>query len=556
MNKFIIPEFDYFKKLQIGLNKISDAVKSTLGPQGQNVMLQHIDGKVTVTKDGVTVASLVNFSDPLENIGAQLIKDVAQKTVESSGDGTSTSVLLTQAIVNEGYKNIAAGANSMELKRGIDLAVAHAVGLLKSRSRNVENNEQLKSIATIAANNNEEIGKLIAAAFEKVGTDGIVTLEDGKNTDTEIKFLEGMQFERGWQTTHFITDHAKQEVVLDNPYILIHDKKITNIKELMPIMEAVHAAKGSILLISDDLEGEAFATIVMNKMQHGLKVCPVRAPLFGEWRNAILEDLAVVTGGTVVSEALGLRLDSINEKHLGKAEKVVINRDKTVIYKGAGKEKGVAERIEAIRQQIPLAVSDPQRNQLRARLAKLTGGIAIISVGAATEMEMGEKKDRIDDALQATRAAMEEGIIPGGGISYLKISKELEKTDSIAFFLTSDEKTGIAIVAHALRTPIETILENASEKVEVVINQIESGRDGEEASLTYDYGYNAKTRKYEHFMETGIIDPTKVARLCLENAASVAGMLLTSKTLIYNDLRGHVEDQVRPDGRSFEELAN
>lgn len=551
MNKFIIQEFNFFKRLSSGLDKIADAVKSTLGPQGQNVMIQHENGRVTVTKDGVTVASLVNFRDPLENIGAQLIKDVAQKTVESSGDGTTTATVLTQAIVFEGYKNIAAGANPMELKRGIDMAVAHAVKTLKSRSKTIENNEQLKSIATIAANNNEEIGSLIANAFAKVGTDGIVTLEDGKNTETEIKFLEGMQFERGWQSPHFITDHAKQEAVLENPYILIHDRKITNIKDLLPIMEAVHAEQGSILLISDDLEGEAFATIVMNKMNHGLKVCPVKAPIFGEWRNAILDDLAIVTGGTVVSEVLGMKLSEVGVNVLGRAEKVVISRERTVIYKGAGKQDAVQTRIQAIKDQIPLAVADVQRNQLRGRLARLTGGIAVIYVGAATEMEMGEKKDRIEDALQATKAAMEEGIVPGGGISYLKLSSGLSEGWAD---LTQDEKTGVVIVSKALRTPIETILENAGEKKEVVINQIEISREGDEVNPSYDYGYNAKTRKYEHFFETGIIDPTKVARLCLENAASVAGMLLTSKTLIYNDLANHVEDQVRPDGRSFEEL--
>jgi chaperonin GroEL len=550
MNKLIIPKHEYFKKLQIGLNKIADAVKSTLGPQGQNVMIQHADDSVTVTKDGVTVASIVNFKDRLENIGARLIKDVAQKTVDSSGDGTTTATVLAQAIINEGFKNIAAGANPMELKKGIDLAVGHVVRWLKAESQPIKTNDQLKSIATIAANNNEEIGKLIAQAFEKVGSDGIVTIEDGKTADTEVRFLEGMQFERGWQTPHFVTDNGKMEAVLENPFILIHDKKITNIKELMPVMEAVHAAKGSILLISDDLEGEAFATMVMNKLQHGLKICPVRAPLFGEWRNAILEDLAIVTGGTVVSEILGMRLDTIDEKVLGRAEKVVISREKTVIFKGAGKEEAVQARIEAIRAQIPQAVSEVQKNQLRARLAKLTGGIAIISVGAATEMEMGEKKDRIDDALQATRAAKEEGILPGGGVSYLRASEELndgwEK-------LSRDEKTGIEIVKKALRTPIETILENAGESKDVIINQIRT-RDAHGPEL--DYGYNAKTRQFEHFMETGIIDPTKVARLCLENAASVAGMLLTSRTIIYNDIMQAPQEQIRPDGRSFEELAN
>ena len=552
MNKFIISKHDYFKKLQIGLNKIADAVKSTLGPQGQNVMIQHENNRVTVTKDGVTVASLVNFRDPLENIGAQLIKDVAQKTVESSGDGTTTATVLTQAIVNEGFKNIAAGANPMELKKGIDLAVTHVVAWLKSHSKQVDNTAQLKSVATIAANNNEEIGALIAQAFEKVGDNGIVTIEDGKTAETEVKFLEGMQFDRGWQTPHFITDHAKQEAILENPYILIHDKKITNIKELLPIMEAVHLAQGSILLISDDLEGEAFATIVMNKMQHGLKVCPVRAPLFGEWRNAIMEDLAIVTGGTVVSDVLGMRLDTVDEKVLGRAERVVVSREKTVIFKGAGKEDAIKARIQAIGDQIPQAVSDVHKNQLRARLARLTGGIAIISVGAATEMEMLEKKDRIDDALQATRAAKEEGILPGGGISYLHASQKLHR--GWADLATGDVMTGILIVQKALMAPIETILENAGEKVDVVINEIELNK--EEDGPSKDYGYNAKNRLYEHFMETGIIDPTKVARLCLENAASVAGMLLTSKTLIYNDFRDHVVEQIRPDGRTFEELAN
>lgn len=545
MNKIIISDFDFHGKLSSGLNKLANAVKSTLGPQGQNVMIQHFDDAMTVTKDGVTVASIVSLSDPIENIGATLVKSVAQKTVDSSGDGTTTATVLLQAIFNEGKKNIAAGANSMELKKGMDLAVTKVVEYLASISDKVENNEQLRIIATIASNNNQEIGELIARAFEKVGQDGMITIEDGKNADTEVKYIEGMNFDRGFQTHHFITDHVKQEVVLEKPYILIHDRKINNMKTLYSILNEMNPANDSLLIISDDLEDEAFATIVMNKVKNNFRVCAVKAPLFGDWRRPILEDIAIVTGGKVISEELGYRLETSKKEHLGRADKVVISSGRTIIYNGHGDKDGVQKQIESLKAQVETTEGEFQLKQLKSRLARLKGGIATIFVGGATEIEMKEKKDRIDDALQATRAAIEEGIIPGGGVSYIRAVQKVFNPEFLAK-IEGDQRTGALIIATALQAPIRTMLENAGEKVDVVVDKVQNG--------DADFGYNAKSRAYENFKSTGVMDPTKVARLCLENSASVAGMLLTSKTIILNDPSNQKEAPIQGSGRSFEDL--
>ena len=529
MNKLILPDYQAFEKVSDGLNKIANAVKSTLGPKGQNVMIQHEDGRVSVTKDGVTVAGIVSFKDPLENIGAQLIKDVAQKTVESSGDGTTSASVLTQAIFNEGRKMIAAKANPMELKKGIDMAVSEVVKYLKNNSVKIVNNDQIKTVATVASNNDEAIGALIADAMDKVGEHGAIRIGESQNSETQVKVLEGMQFERGWQSSHFITDYSKNEAVLENPYILIYDKKIKSINEILPILGQLQKEKESILIISDDVEDEAFATIVMNKLQHGLKICAVKAPAFGEWRKLELEDIATVTGGTLISEELGMKLITAMEEKgftiLGRAERVIVTRDRTVIVNGHGEEKKIKALADSLKEMLEGELSEFYRKHTVTRLAKLTGGVAMINVGAATEIAMNEIKDRIDDALQATRAAKEEGIIPGGGITILRAIESLNELEGDNF----DQNVGINIIKEVLKAPLTTILNNAGLKTDVIIDNIEKNK-------TKDYGYNAKTDKYEHFNETGIQDPVKVVRLCLENAASVAGMLLTSKTLIYNDL--------------------
>ncbi len=507
-------------RIKKGVDKLANAVKVTLGPKGRNVILDKKFGAPTVTKDGVSVAKEIDLKDPIENMGAQLVKEVASKTADAAGDGTTTATVLAQSIYGHGIKNVAAGANPMDLKRGIDKAVEAVIENLKKQSKNIKGSQEITQVATISSNNDIEIGKMIATAMEKVGKDGVITVEEAKGTETEVKTVEGMQFDRGYLSPYFVTNTEKMEADLDQPYVLIYDKKISSMKELLPVLEATAQTGKPLLIIAEEVEGEALATLVVNKIRGALRVAAVKAPGFGDRRKAMLEDIAILTGGKVISEETGMKLEDAKLEYLGRAEKINIDKDNTIIVNGAGKKADIAGRVNQIKAQIEVTTSDYDKEKLQERLAKLSGGVAILYIGAATEVEMKEKKDRVDDALHATRAAVQEGIIPGGGVAYIRAIEAL-KTVAVD---NEDQATGVNIVRLALESPLRTIAENAGQEGSVIVNKV---RDGKK-----DFGYNAATGKFEDFFAAGIIDPTKVARLALENAASIAGLLLTTEAVV------------------------
>ena len=507
--------------LKRGVDILANAVKVTLGPKGRNVIIDKKFGSPAITKDGVTVAKEIELKDPIENMGAQMVKEVASKTADIAGDGTTTATVLAQAIVTAGIKNVAAGANPMDLKRGIDKAVTAIVENLKSQSQTVgEDNNKIKQVASISANNDEVIGALIAEAMGKVGKDGVITVEEAKGTETEVKTVEGMQFDRGYLSPYFVTNADKMEAELENPYILIYDKKISNMKELLPVLEKQVQTGKPLLIIAEDLDGEALATLVVNKIRGSLKVAAVKAPGFGDRRKAMLEDIAILTGGTVISEERGYKLENADLTYLGTAEKVVVDKDNTTIINGAGQSEDIKARVNQIKAQIETTTSDYDKEKLQERLAKLAGGVAVLYVGAASEVEMKEKKDRVDDALHATRAAVEEGIVAGGGVAFIRAIEALEGMKGA----NEDETTGIAIVKRAIEEPLRQICQNAGIEGSIVVQKIKEGKG--------DFGFNARTEKYENLLGAGIIDPTKVTRVALENAASIAGMLLTTECVI------------------------
>lgn len=506
--------------LKKGVDQLANAVKVTLGPKGRNVIIDKKFGAPTVTKDGVTVAKEIELEDPIENMGANMVREVASKTSDVAGDGTTTATVLAQAIYREGLKNVTAGANPMDLKRGIDLAVASITEGLREISREVEGKKEIAQVGTISANNDSTIGDLIAEAMEKVGKDGVITVEEAKGTETSMETVEGMQFDRGYLSPYFITDADSMEAKLEDPYILIYDKKISAIKELLPILEKVSQHGRSLLIIAEDLEGEALATLVVNKLRGTLRIAAVKAPGFGDRRKAMLEDIAVLTGGTVISEEKGFKLDQAQISYLGHAKTIIIDKDNTTVVEGAGSSDEIKKRVNEIRVQMDKTTSDYDREKLQERLAKLSGGVAVLKIGASTEVEMKEKKARVEDALHATRAAVEEGIVPGGGVAYLRA---MTKLDSLVT-ANEDQKTGIAIIRRAVEEPIRQIVTNAGEEASVVVNNIKAGEGA--------YGYNAATSFYGNMFEMGVIDPTKVSRVALENAASVAGLLITTECTI------------------------
>src|ERR1700754_3131616 len=507
--------------LKRGVDILANAVKVTLGPKGRNVIIDKKFGLPAITKDGVTVAKEIELKDALENMGAQMVKEVASKTADIAGDGTTTATVLAQAIVTAGIKNVAAGANPMDLKRGIDKAVVVVVENLKTQSQTVgEDNNKIKQVASISANNDEVIGSLIAEAMAKVGKDGVITVEEAKGTETEVKTVEGMQFDRGYLSPYFVTNADKMEAELENPYILIYDKKISNMKELLPILEKQVQTGKPLLIIAEDLDGEALATLVVNKIRGSLKVVAVKAPGFGDRRKAMLEDIAILTGGTVISEERGYKLENADLTYLGTAEKIVIDKDNTTVINGSGGSEEIKARVNQIKSQIESTTSDYDKEKLQERLAKLAGGVAVLYVGAATEVEMKEKKDRVDDALHATRAAIEEGIVPGGGVAYIRA---IEALDGL-WGANTDENTGIAIVRRAVEEPLRQIVRNCGLEGSIVVQAVRQGKD--------DYGFNARTEQYESLLTAGVIDPTKVARIALENAASIASMLLTTECVV------------------------
>jgi len=501
-----------------GVDALANAVKVTLGPKGRNVIISKSFGAPQVTKDGVTVAKEIELSDPLENMGAQMVKEVASKTNDLAGDGTTTATVLAQAIVKEGIKNVAAGANPMDLKRGIDAAVKAIVNDLEKQSAKVGNSsEKIEQIATVSANNDKTIGQLIAKAFGKVGKEGVITVEEAKGTETYVDVVEGMQFDRGFLSPYFVTDSEKMQTELENPMILLYDKKISNMKDLLPVLEPVAQQGKSLLIIAEDVDGEALATLVVNKLRGALKIAAVKAPGFGDRRKAMLEDIAILTGGTVISEERGFTLENTTIEMLGTAQTVTIDKDNTTIVNGAGVKKDIKARVGQIKSQIETTTSDYDKEKLQERLAKLAGGVAVLYVGAASEVEMKEKRDRVDDALHATRAAVEEGIVAGGGVAFVRAKQALDKLTTE----TLDEATGIQIVARAIESPLRTIVENAGGEGSVVINKVMEGKK--------DFGYDAKSEQYVDMLKAGIIDPKKVTRIALENAASVAGMILTTE---------------------------
>ena len=508
--------------LKRGVDILANAVRVTLGPKGRNVIIDKKFGAPTITKDGVTVAKEIELKDPIENMGAQMVKEVASKTADIAGDGTTTATVLAQAIVTAGIKNVAAGANPMDLKRGIDKAVIAVVANLQQQSTAVgDDNNKIKQVATVSANNDEVIGSLIAEAMDKVKKEGVITVEEAKGTETTVEVVEGMQFDRGYLSPYFVTNADKMETELETPDILIYEKKISSMKELLPILEKQVQSGHPLLIIAEDIEGEALATLVVNKIQGRLKVAAVKAPGFGDRRKAMLEDIAILTGGTVISEERGYKLENAEMTYLGKAEKVVIDKDNTTIINGAGEKTVISSRVNQIKAQIESTTSDYDKEKLQERLAKLAGGVAVLYVGAATEVEMKEKKDRVDDALHATRAAVEEGIVPGGGVAYIRAIAGLEKLKGA---LNADETTGIAIVKRAIEEPLRQIVANCGIEGSIVVQNIKEGEA--------DYGFNARTEVYENMFKAGVIDPTKVARIALENAASIAGMLLTTECVI------------------------
>ena len=506
--------------LKKGVDKLAEAVKVTLGPKGRNVIIDKKFGAPTITKDGVSVAKEIELKDAIENMGAQLVKEVASKTADDAGDGTTTATVLAQSIFNNGIKNVAAGANPMDLKRGIDAAVAAVVAELSNQSKTISNSNEIEQVASISANNDMEVGKMIADAMEKVGKDGVITVEEAKGTETEVKTVEGMQFDRGYLSPYFVTNTEKMEAELESPYILIYDKKISAMKELLPILEAVAQTGKPLLIIAEDVDGEALATLVVNKIRGSLKIAAVKAPGFGDRRKAMLEDIAILTGGTVISEERGYKLEGATIDYLGTAEKVNIDKDNTTVVNGAGTRENIEARINQIKQQVENTTSDYDKEKLQERLAKLSGGVAILYVGAATEVEMKEKKDRVDDALHATRAAVEEGIIAGGGVAFIRTVESLDKLKTE----NEDQATGVNIVRVALEAPLRTIVENAGGEGSVIVQKVREGKE--------DFGYNARTNDYENMFNAGVIDPTKVTRLALENAASIASLLLTTECVV------------------------
>jgi chaperonin GroEL len=512
---------DARERMLHGVDILANAVRVTLGPKGRNVVLEKSFGAPRITKDGVTVAKEIELEDKFENMGAQMVREVASKTSDSAGDGTTTATLLAHAIVREGAKSVAAGSNPMDLKRGIDLAVGAVVNELKAKAKKVTSNEEIAQVGTISANGDSEIGRFIAEAMQKVGNDGVITVEEAKALDTELEVVEGMQFDRGYISPYFITDADKMRVELENPYILINEKKLSNLQTILPLLEAVVQSGKPLLVIAEDVEGEALATLVVNKLRGGLKVAAVKAPGFGDRRKAMLQDIAVLTGGQVISEDLGIKLENVTLDMLGHAKKVVITKDDTTIVDGAGKKADIEARVAQIKQQIEDTTSDYDREKLQERLAKLSGGVAVIKVGGATEVEVKEKKDRVDDALNATRAAVEEGILPGGGVALIRSQKVLDQVKTA----NEDQKVGVNIVRRAVQAPARQIAENSGEDGAVVVGKIVDKDD-------YAFGFNAATGEYGNLVKQGVIDPAKVVRTALQDAASVAGLLITTEAMV------------------------
>lgn len=521
MAKQLFFDIEARNKMKRGVDTLANAVKVTLGPKGRNVVLEKKFGAPSITKDGVTVAKEIELEDPIENMGAQMVKEVASKTADIAGDGTTTATVLAQSIIGEGLKNVAAGANPMDLKRGIDKAVEKVVASLSAQSQTIGNDKnKIEQVASVSANNDANIGKLIAQAFGKVGKEGVITVEEAKGTDTTVEVVEGMQFDRGYISPYFVTNSEKMEAELQTPYILIYDKKISAMKDILHILEKVAQSGRPLLIIAEDLEGEALATLVVNKLRGTIKVAAVKAPGFGDRRKEMLQDIAILTKGIVISEEQGYKLEGADLSYLGTAASVTIDKDNTTIVGGKGKKEDITARVNQIKAQIETTTSDYDKEKLQERLAKLSGGVAVLYVGAATEVEMKEKKDRVDDALHATRAAVEEGIVPGGGVAYIRAIESLEKLKGA----NEDETTGIAIVKRALEEPIRTIVVNSGVEGSIVVQKVKEGKA--------DFGYNARTDEYENLLKAGVIDPTKVTRIALENAASIAGMLLTTECVV------------------------
>ncbi|MCG9910518.1 MAG: chaperonin GroEL [Flavobacteriales bacterium] len=521
MAKEIIFSIDARDRLKRGVDQLANAVKVTLGPQGRNVIIDKKFGAPSVTKDGVTVAKEISLTDPIENMGAQMVKEVASKTADVAGDGTTTATVLAQAIVGAGLKHVTAGANPMDLKRGIDKATAKVVEGLRNLSKEVGNdNQKIEQVASISANNDSAIGKLIAEAMQKVGKEGVITVEEAKGTDTYVDVVEGMQFDRGYISPYFVTNADKMNADLENPFILIYDKKISSMKELLPLLEKQIQTNRPLLIIAEDVDSEALATLVVNRLRGSLKIAAVKAPGFGDRRKAMLEDIAILTGGTVISEERGYKLENADLSFLGQAEKVTIDKDNTVIVNGAGSAEDIKARVGQIKSQMETTTSDYDKEKLQERLAKLSGGVAVLYVGAATEVEMKEKKDRVDDALHATRAAVEEGIVPGGGVALVRAASALDGFTGD----NEDENFGINIVKRAIEEPLRQIVANAGLEGSIIVQKVKEGKD--------DFGFNARTEVYENLLAAGVIDPTKVSRVALENAASIAGMLLTTDCVL------------------------
>lgn len=535
-HKLIEFNTDARAKLKSGVDKLANAVKVTLGPKGRNVILEKKFGAPTVTKDGVSVAKEIELEDAVENMGAQMVREVASKTSDVAGDGTTTATVLAQAIYREGLKNVTAGANPMDLRRGIDLAVTKVVSYLRSISKEVEGRAEIAQVGAISANNDKTIGDLIADAMEKVGKDGVITVEEAKGTDTALDVVEGMQFDRGYLSPYFVTDAETMEAVLENPFILIHDKKISAMKDLLPVLEKVAQQGRALLIISEDIEGEALATLVVNRLRGTLKIAAVKAPGFGDRRKAMLEDIAVLTNGNVISEERGFKLENATLDDLGTAKKVVIDKDNTTIVEGSGDTQNIKKRINEIKVQIEKSTSDYDREKLQERLAKLSGGVAVLKIGASTEVEMKEKKARVEDALHATRAAVEEGIVPGGGVAFVRAIEALAnlKGDN------EDQTTGIQIIAKSLEEPLRQIVNNAGLEGSVILSKVKEGKN--------DYGFNAATEVYENLVKAGVIDPTKVTRTALENAASVSALLLTTEAVVYEKKEAEKAPMMPPGG--------
>jgi chaperonin GroEL len=524
MAKQIVFDLEARDQIKKGVDALANAVKVTLGPKGRNVVIDKKFGAPQVTKDGVTVAKEIELSDPIQNMGAQMVKEVASKTGEIAGDGTTTATVLAQSIVSVGLKNVAAGANPMDLKRGIDKAVAAIVAELKNIKQDVgDDNSKIEQVATISANNDKTIGALIAEAMKKVGKEGVITVEEAKGTETHVDVVEGMQFDRGYQSPYFVTNAEKMEAVLENPFILIYDKKISSMKDILPLLEKTVQTGRPLLIITEEVDGEALATLVVNKIRGSLKVCAVKAPGFGDRRKAMLEDIAILTGGTLISEEQGRRLEDASLADLGTAEKIEVNKDNTTIVNGSGEKALITARVNQIKAQIETTTSDYDREKLQERLAKLAGGVAVLYVGAASEVEMKEKKDRVDDALHATRAAVEEGIVPGGGVAYIRAVVALDKLVAN----NADEKTGIDIIRRAVEEPLRQIVANAGLEGSIIVQKVKEGKG--------DYGYNAFSDQYENLFAAGVIDPTKVSRVALENAASIASMILTTECVLADE---------------------